>query len=79
MVNNSNGNGTNLQALIPNFKGEKYHLWSLKIKMMFRSHELWNLVENGFEYQNTQESDKRLWENRKKDAKALFFIQSALD
>lgn len=49
------------------------------MKTMFRSQELWDLVENGFEDQNPPEPDQRLRENRKKDAKALFFIQSALD
>lgn len=79
MANNGNGNGTNLQALIPIFKGEKYHLWSLKMKTMFRSQELWDLVEIGFEDGNPPDPDQRLRDNRKKDAKALFFIQSALD
>ncbi|VVB15888.1 unnamed protein product [Arabis nemorensis] len=72
-------NGRNMQALVPIFKGEKYHLWSLKMKMMFRSQELWDLVETGFEDPNPEKPDQPLQEKRKKDAKALFFIQSALD
>ncbi|KAL1191628.1 hypothetical protein V5N11_000009 [Cardamine amara subsp. amara] len=73
------GNGANQQALVPQFKGEKYHLWSLKMKTMFRSQEIWDLVESGFEDTNPAAPEQQLRENRKKDAKALFFIQSALD
>ncbi|CAF1931877.1 unnamed protein product [Brassica napus] len=67
------------QALVSIFKGEKYHLWSLKMKTMFRSQELWVLVETGFEDGNPAEPDQHIRERRKKDAKALFFIQTALD
>lgn len=51
------------------------------MKTMFRSQELWEIVEQGYlEPEAVQaEPDQRLRENRKKDAKALFFIQSALD
>lgn len=72
------GNGTNpfSQLLIPTFKGEKYHLWSLKMKTMFKSQELWDLVENGYDEPNPAPAvpDAQLKENRKKDATALFFI-----
>lgn len=40
------------------------------MKTLFRSQELWDLVENGYE------DDDR--ETKKRDAKALFFIQQAL-
>ena len=41
------GNGTHSssQPLMPIFKGDKYHFWSLKMKPMFKS---WDLVENGY-------------------------------
>ncbi|CAN7032806.1 unnamed protein product [Brassica oleracea var. botrytis] len=61
-------------ALVPIFKGKKYHLWSLKMKNMFRSQKLWDMVESGFEDDNLEEPDQSLRETRKKDAKALFFI-----
>ncbi|KAG7576575.1 Ribonuclease H-like superfamily [Arabidopsis thaliana x Arabidopsis arenosa] len=73
------GNGSNQPLSVPQFKGEKYHLWSLKMKTMFRSQEVWDLVENGFEDANPAAPDQQLRESRKKDAKALFLIQSALD
>lgn len=50
------------------------------MKTMFRSQELWDLGEKGFEdKQDGKEVDPTLRGNRKKDAKALFFIQHALD
>ncbi|CAL9226316.1 unnamed protein product, partial [Arabidopsis halleri] len=73
------GNGSNQPLSVPQFKGEKYHLWSLKMKTMFRSQEVWDLVENGFEDANPAAPDQQLRESRKKDAKSLFLIQSALD
>ena len=77
------GNNTNAssQLLIPMFKGENYHLWSFKMKFMFKSQELWDLVENGYTKSNPAPTppDQQLRETRKKDLTALFFIQSALD
>ncbi|XP_056688040.1 uncharacterized protein [Spinacia oleracea] len=51
------------------------------MKTMFKSQELWDMVENGYTEpaEAPAEPDQRLRENRKIDAKALFLIQSALD
>lgn len=51
------------------------------MKTMFRSQELWDLVERGYVEPDPAPivPDQQLRENRKRDAKALFFIQSALD
>ncbi|ESQ38881.1 hypothetical protein EUTSA_v10001863mg [Eutrema salsugineum] len=49
------------------------------MKTKFRSQEMWDMVENGFEDANSGDPDQRLRKNRKKDAKALFLIQTALD
>ena len=49
------------------------------MKTMFKSQELWDLVEYGFEDPEPDEPNQRLRENRKKDAKALFLIQQSLD
>ena len=54
------------------FTGEGYEFWAIKMKTLFRSQELWDLVEHGFEDPN---DDARLKDNRRKDSKALFFIQ----
>ncbi|XP_074585493.1 uncharacterized protein LOC141841246 [Curcuma longa] len=63
------------QPLIPIFKGECYEFWSIKMKTLFRSQDLWDLVEKGFDDEDADES--RLKENRKKDSKALFILQQA--
>ncbi|XP_074283722.1 uncharacterized protein LOC141608081 [Silene latifolia] len=60
-------------------KGVNYQLRELKMKTLFRSQELWELVENGFEDTKPTEPDAALKEKRKKDAKALFIIQQALE
>lgn len=46
------------------------------MKTLFKSQELWDLVENGYEELNPApaEPDQRLRENCKKDAKALLLI-----
>lgn len=77
-MQNINVNGNSLNQL-PVFKGVNYHFWSLKMKTLFKSQELWSSVESGFEDDGTEEPDQALKEKRKKDAKALFIIQQALD
>ena len=54
------------QPLIPIFKGENYHFWILKMKMMFKSQEPWDLVEEGFEDANPTELDQRLRETERR-------------
>lgn len=49
------------------------------MKTLFKSQELWDLVENGFEDTQPTEPSQQLRESRKKDSKALFMIQQALD
>ena len=57
------------------------------MKTLFCSQELWDLVENGFiepldqeAYNALSQAQKDiLKENKKKDAKALFFIQRAME
>ena len=68
------------QPLIPIFNGEKYEWWSIKVKTLLRSQELWDLVEYGFVdiLEPTQEKEERLRENKRKDAKALFILQQAV-
>ena len=77
----SNSTNSSSQPLIPIFKGEKYHLWSLKMKFMFKSQELWELTKNGYTEPDPAPAqlDQQLRETRKKDSKAPFLIQLALD
>ncbi|KAL6351339.1 hypothetical protein AAG906_035131 [Vitis piasezkii] len=64
------------QPAIPIFKGECYEFWSIKMKTLFKSQDLWDLVENGYPY---PDKEARLKENTKKNSKALFFIQQCVD
>ncbi|GAV66702.1 UBN2 domain-containing protein, partial [Cephalotus follicularis] len=50
-----------------------YHQWSILMKFLYESQELWSLVENGL----VEPED--LKDNKKKDKKALFFIFQAVD
>ncbi|KAL9416751.1 hypothetical protein AB3S75_039859 [Citrus x aurantiifolia] len=44
----ANGLNSSPQPLLLIFKGVNYHFWSLKMKNLFKSQELWELVETGF-------------------------------
>ncbi|KAI0520290.1 hypothetical protein KFK09_007762 [Dendrobium nobile] len=67
---------TSSQPLIPIFNGEKYEFWSIKMKTLFKSQDLWDLVVNGVQI---GEDEGRNNDNKKKDSKTLFFIQQAMD
>ncbi|XP_059295372.1 uncharacterized protein LOC132048691 [Lycium ferocissimum] len=72
----SNGNALGVaQPLIPVFKGESYEFWSICMKTLLRSQDLWDLVERGFV---DLDEENRLQDNKKKDAKALVIIQQAI-
>jgi hypothetical protein len=70
-------NGVNpLQSSLPLFQGVGYDIWSTKIKTLFISQDLWDLVEKGYSAMGISTNTlKELW---KKDAKALFSIQQAV-
>ncbi|XP_039123353.1 uncharacterized protein LOC120259967 [Dioscorea cayenensis subsp. rotundata] len=64
------------QPCVPVFKGEDYGRWRLRMKTVFRSQELWELVEKGVP---EGEEEAKARETKKKDAKALCLIQQAID
>ncbi|XP_039119388.1 uncharacterized protein LOC120255681 [Dioscorea cayenensis subsp. rotundata] len=64
------------QPCVPVFKGEDYGRWRLRMKTVFRSQELWELVEKGVP---EGEDEVKARESKKKDAKALCLIQQAVD
>lgn len=66
-----------LLSRIPPFNGSGYEIWSIMMKTMFMSQDLWDLVEGG--YTEEELTVEELVCLRKKDATALFFIQQALD
>ena len=61
----------NNMLALPIFDGEGYDHWSIIMKTLFRSQDLWELVEKGF---SKHEEEARVKENRKRDASALYFI-----
>lgn len=63
--------------LIPIFNGEEYEWWSIKVKTLLRSQDLWDLVEYGFVdiIELDEAEEERLRERKNRDAKALFIIQ----
>lgn len=66
------GNGFNLsQNFIPVFSRENYDFWSIKMRTLFISQDLWEVVENGY-----AEADKvaEMRDLRKKDVKALIIL-----
>ncbi|WVZ85487.1 LOW QUALITY PROTEIN: hypothetical protein U9M48_032409 [Paspalum notatum var. saurae] len=69
------------QLLIPVFDGNNYGFWRIKMRTLFLSQDLLDLVEEGYpdETENmTQAQRKELKENRKEDAKALLMIQQGV-
>ncbi|KAM2227938.1 hypothetical protein ACFXTI_014696 [Malus domestica] len=74
--------GADLRA--PIFNGENFDFWHIKMKTIFRSHNLWDMVENGYNPPAKNEEElnatefKLLKENIVKDAKALGIIQGAV-
>ncbi|KAI0519171.1 hypothetical protein KFK09_006613 [Dendrobium nobile] len=72
----------NLQVL--RLTKENYENWSLQMKALFGSQDIWEIVEKGYvEHQEeavlSTAQRELLKESRKKDKKALFFIYQALD
>ncbi|KAL4325065.1 hypothetical protein GQ457_11G028180 [Hibiscus cannabinus] len=76
MANNSLGVNIS-QPVIPVFQGNNYGVWSTKMKTLFISQDLWELVEKGYSEEGV--TVEALRDYKKKDAKALFFIQQAVD
>lgn len=70
------------QIMVLIFEGESYDCWSLQMKTLFISQDLWELVGDRFE---SPEDAAALgtWhtymENKKKDANALLYIQQGVD
>lgn len=87
MAINQNIQGFNYaQSLIPIFDGESYDYWSLQMKTLFISQDLWDFIEEGYKVPESAETlsswtdaeKKEYKENKKKDAKALLFLQQGV-
>uniref|UniRef100_A0A3Q7GIG9 DUF4219 domain-containing protein n=1 Tax=Solanum lycopersicum TaxID=4081 RepID=A0A3Q7GIG9_SOLLC len=74
-----NGISSSSQPLMPIFSGETYKFLSIKMKTLFKSQGVWELVEEGFvDLAGSEEEAEKLKEIKKKDAKALSLIQQAV-
>ncbi|CAL9023446.1 unnamed protein product [Prunus brigantina] len=71
----------------PIFNGSNYDFWRIKMCTIFKSHKLWDMVENGYEEPDVKKEEGEtltvaqklaLEENVAKDAKALGLIQGAV-
>ncbi|KAL6343139.1 hypothetical protein AAG906_020928 [Vitis piasezkii] len=65
-----------IQPTIPFFEGNGYDTWSIKMRTLFISEDLWELVDKGYVEEEIPRDAMR--DVRKNDAKALFFIQQAI-
>ncbi|KAL7092450.1 hypothetical protein ACP275_12G165300 [Erythranthe tilingii] len=61
---------------LPIFDGENYDFWSIKMKTLFLSLDLWDLIEKGLSpTERTSAAEKK---NQQNDAKTLFYLQQAV-
>ena len=71
---------------LPLFNGKNYDYWSITMRALFTSQDLWEFVEDGFEepadeeeFEDLTQAEKELLKrNRKKDSKALFLLYQAV-
>ncbi|XP_031253080.1 uncharacterized protein LOC116111015 [Pistacia vera] len=56
----ANGLSTSTQSLIPIFNGEKYEFWSIKMRTLFTSQELWDVFEHGITDEVLSDEEKKL-------------------
>ena len=73
-----------LQPQLPHLTEKNYNQWSIQMKVLYGSQDLWEIVENGYEEPENQatlstQQLNTLKEIRKKDKKALYFIYQAVD
>ncbi|KAF5761685.1 hypothetical protein HanXRQr2_Chr16g0767921 [Helianthus annuus] len=61
---------------IPIFKGDGYEYWSIRMKTIIRSRDLWDLVEMGVD--NSEKDQTHLKAAVKKDVHAMAIIQQAV-
>ncbi|XP_057843686.1 uncharacterized protein LOC131053094 [Cryptomeria japonica] len=80
-------NVKDLAFQLPLFTRKNYDYWSIKMKTLLLSQDLWEFVEGGY-IKSVDQNTFNIWtpkqksqlkEDRKKDNKSLFTIQYALD
>lgn len=61
-----------LQVPLPILNGKNYYHWSVKMKVLLQSQDLWSIIQEG--YEESDSSTKRNRSKEVKDKKALFLI-----
>ncbi|KAL4556860.1 hypothetical protein LXL04_035025 [Taraxacum kok-saghyz] len=69
---------------LPKLNGKNYHHWSIQMKVLFQSQELWDVVEEKFEEPDAMDEISEYQETeiqllKKKDRKALYLIYQSVD
>lgn len=78
---------TFFQPQFPRLGKDNYEKWSVQMRVLLASQDLWDLIEKGYEEPNSQEDEDKLSENqknalkgcRKRDKKALFLLYQCID
>ncbi|TXG54509.1 hypothetical protein EZV62_019765 [Acer yangbiense] len=83
MSSSSVQNPSSPYSLLPNFAGENYDFWKVKMKTLLLSEGLWNIVNDGFtepaeESRLSGPEKAKLEADRMTDAKALSKIQNGV-
>ncbi|CAN6723497.1 unnamed protein product [Malus baccata var. baccata] len=60
------GSGSS-EVRTPIFKGDNYEFWSIKMKTIFKSHGLWDLVEKGFERSDSKDDGESDGKKKEKE------------
>ncbi|KAA8534233.1 hypothetical protein F0562_031574 [Nyssa sinensis] len=78
--------GNVLQPQFPKLGKDNYGNWSIQIKVLLQSQDLWDIVEKGYIEPTTEEEQALndapktvLKQSRKTDKKALFFLYQCID
>ncbi|XP_076900912.1 uncharacterized protein LOC143555204 [Bidens hawaiensis] len=61
---------------IPVFKGKGYEYWSIRMKTILRSRDLWDLVQDGVDV--SEKDQNKLKNSQKRDAHAMTIIQQGI-
>ncbi|CAN6726057.1 unnamed protein product [Malus baccata var. baccata] len=82
------GSSSSSELKAPVFDGENYDFWRIRMTTIFKSYDLWDLVQHGYELPEmeidaleedlTETQLKTLKQNQMEDARALGIIQGAV-
>ncbi|CAL2238426.1 unnamed protein product [Prunus armeniaca] len=61
------GSGSGGEVRAPIFNGDNYEFWSIKMRTIFSSHGLWDLVEKGLEWSNSKGTDDSVEKKKEKE------------